>query len=205
MRVNKTDYEIWTDNVDMTGIFVAVVGPSGAGKDTIIDYARERLSHNLNYHFVRRVVTRKADGNTEDHDSMSEAEFLSAIEQQAFCLHWQAHGLYYGLPSSIESVLVGGGVVIANLSRRALPQLQAHFPQLSVVNITATGEVLAQRLSARGRETAASIAQRLQRNEPVIAGDAPVLTLDNSGAVSIAGDAFVRHLQACATGSVVAV
>lgn len=181
----------------MTGIFVAVVGPSGAGKDTIIDYARTRLPQDGSYHFVRRVVTRDAHGNTEDHDTLSEADFLKAIERSEFCMHWQAHGLYYGLPASVQTVLDEGGVVIANLSRKVLPQLAERFPRVAIAHITAKPEVLAQRLASRGRETPESIALRLQRQEPVEAGSLPLWVIDNSGEVTTAGDEFTGHLRAC--------
>ncbi len=181
----------------MTGIFVAVVGPSGAGKDTIIDYARTRLPQDGSYHFVRRVVTRDAHGNTEDHDTLTEAAFLEAVERSEFCMHWQAHGLYYGLPASVETVLENGGVVIANLSRKVLPQLAARFPRVAIAHITASPEVLAQRLASRGRETPESIALRLQRQEPVEAGDVPVWVIDNSGDVASAGEAFTSQLNTC--------
>lgn len=182
---------------EMTGILVAVVGPSGAGKDTIIDYARSRLPSDGDYHFVRRVVTRDAHGNTEDHDTMSEAEFLQAVEDSQFCMHWQAHGLYYGLPISVEDVLAQGGVVIANLSRGVLPQLAERFPRIAIAHITARPDVLAQRLAARGRETPESVAARLQRQQPVDAGNNPVWTIDNSEDVATAGETFLRYLTSC--------
>lgn len=177
------------------GVFVAVVGPSGAGKDTIIDYARARLSESGNYHFVRRVVTRDADGNAEDHDTMSEPQFLQAIENGAFSLHWQAHGLYYGLPRAVDDVLDSGGIIIANLSRRVLPQLAKRFSRIVIVHITAQADVLAQRLVSRGRETPQSIALRLQRQQPVDACGLPLVMIDNSGEVRVAGERFTQYLK----------
>ncbi|MGL4406286.1 MAG: phosphonate metabolism protein/1,5-bisphosphokinase (PRPP-forming) PhnN, partial [Notoacmeibacter sp.] len=50
-----------------TGIFVAVVGPSGAGKDSILrDAAKVFVSDPL-VHFAKRIVTREAN-SSEDHD-----------------------------------------------------------------------------------------------------------------------------------------
>ncbi|WP_439273755.1 phosphonate metabolism protein/1,5-bisphosphokinase (PRPP-forming) PhnN [Pseudochrobactrum sp. HB0163] len=179
----------------MNGIFVAVVGPSGAGKDTVIDYARKHLPQDGSYHFVRRVVTRKADGNAEDHDSMSQAEFLNAVQAGAFCLYWQAHGLYYGLPRSAEDALGQGAVVIANLSRRVLGQVAGRFAKSAIVHITANHDVLAQRLAARGRESPQSIAARLHRNETVETCGLPLQVIDNSGELHAAGEKFVHYLK----------
>ncbi|TIW17524.1 MAG: phosphonate metabolism protein/1,5-bisphosphokinase (PRPP-forming) PhnN, partial [Mesorhizobium sp.] len=39
------------------GVFVAVVGPSGAGKDTVIGYAKARFAGETRLEFVRRVIT----------------------------------------------------------------------------------------------------------------------------------------------------
>ena len=39
-------------------MLVLVVGPSGAGKDTLLDAAKQALADNRRFHFVRRVVTR---------------------------------------------------------------------------------------------------------------------------------------------------
>ena len=56
------------------GRLVYVVGPSGAGKDSIIAYARERLGANCHV-FARRHITRPADSGGEDHIAISQADF----------------------------------------------------------------------------------------------------------------------------------
>ncbi len=61
------------------GAFVAVVGPSGAGKDTLIAHAKAALADEPQVDFVRRVITRLSDGETEDHDTLADAEFLEAL------------------------------------------------------------------------------------------------------------------------------
>ena len=81
------------------GTMIVVVGPSGAGKDTLIDYARDRLSHNSDISFVRRVITRPATAGGEDHLAVTEAEFELMRQQQAFAVSWGAHGLFYGIPT----------------------------------------------------------------------------------------------------------
>ena len=51
---------------------VAIVGPSGAGKDTLI---RGALAARPDLHLARRVITRPADTDSEDFDSVTEADF----------------------------------------------------------------------------------------------------------------------------------
>jgi len=177
------------------GAFVAVVGPSGAGKDTIIDYARVALGDQPGYHFVRRVVTRPSSADAEDHDTLSEEQFLAAKNAGAFCHSWAAHGLHYGLPKSVDDEIERGAVAIANVSRGALPALRAAYANFLVVHITASHEVLAKRLASRGREDAEEIQRRLMRAAPNPCDPADAIMIDNSGAVSDAGDEFIAVLR----------
>lgn len=177
------------------GVFVAVVGPSGAGKDTIMDFAREALRDQPDFHFVRRVVTRPSTVDAEDHDSLSEEAFLTAQREGAFCHCWEAHGLRYGLPVSVNLKVEQGTVAIANVSRGILPALRESYANFIVVHITASYEVLAQRLAARGREDAEEIKRRLMRAAPNPCDPADAVVIDNSGVVADAGAAFVTILK----------
>jgi ribose 1,5-bisphosphokinase len=136
---------------------VAIVGPSGAGKDTLIQGALQ-MRPDLN--LVRRVITRPADAGGEDFDGVTTAEFALRQAQGDFALTWQAHGLSYGIPKDQVS---GPGPVLFNGSRAALPQAAKVFPSLRVILITAPDIVLAARLAARGRESAEDIRARLTR------------------------------------------
>ncbi|MBZ9653296.1 phosphonate metabolism protein/1,5-bisphosphokinase (PRPP-forming) PhnN [Phyllobacterium lublinensis] len=177
------------------GVFVAVVGPSGAGKDTIIDYARTALTGQSGYHFVRRVVTRPSSADAEDHDSLSEAEFSAAKRAGAFCHSWEAHGLHYGLPKSVNIEIERGAVAIANVSRGVLPALRQAYANLLVVHITASHDALARRLASRGRESADDIRRRLMRAAPNPCDPSDAVMIDNSGAISDAGEAFIAVLK----------
>lgn len=135
----------------------AVVGPSGAGKDTLI---RGALRARPDLHLVRRVITRPTDAGGEDFDGVTEAEFHARSRAGAFALEWQAHGLHYGIPLA---ELRQPGDVVFNGSRAALPAAAAAFPGLQVIVVTAPDAVLATRLAARGREAGAAIENRLAR------------------------------------------
>lgn len=177
----------------MSGSFVAVVGPSGVGKDSVIDYARERLPAGQ-VTFVRRVVTRDPGAGSEDHDSMDAAAFAAAEAAGAFALNWDAHGVRYGLPITLERDLAAGRVVVANLSRAIIPALVERYPTAVVVLVTAEQDVIARRLANRGRETEDSIRQRLERRvRERLPGS--TVEIDNSGALEVAGSRFVLLLQ----------
>lgn len=183
------------------GRLVVVVGPSGAGKDTLIARAIERFCGRGDVHLVRRVITRAEDAGGEDHHGVSETEFAAMAAEGSFAVSWAAHGLHYGIPASVRTLLDAGHLVIANGSRSALPAFAAVFPGMVVVNIVARPEVLAQRLEARGRESREDILRRLERGGLEVRGDFNVVTIDNSGAVETAAAELIATLERLLTPS----
>jgi ribose 1,5-bisphosphokinase len=143
-------------------MLVLVVGPSGAGKDTLLDAARTRLAGDERFLFVRRAITRPAHAGGEAHEALTPAEFAARQAAGGFALAWQAHGLCYGIPAGIAAPLAQHRVVIANVSRSVIGQAAQKF-QTEVIEITAPPEILAARLGQRGREDEADIAIRLTR------------------------------------------
>lgn len=176
---------------DGRGVLFAVVGPSGAGKDSVIGHARRAFAGDGRVLFVRRVISRPADAGGEDHDGVTEAEFRRRDGEGAFCVTWRAHGLHYGLPASVLAHVEAGGIAVANGSRKALDRIADRFARVRVVEITAAPDVIARRLAARGRESGAEITARLNRSVPVCRGTAEAVTLDNGGPLDVAGEAFV--------------
>ncbi|MFD1197220.1 phosphonate metabolism protein/1,5-bisphosphokinase (PRPP-forming) PhnN [Brucella gallinifaecis] len=176
------------------GCFVAVVGPSGAGKDTIINAARGALKNNPRFHFVRRVITREGMPGNEDHDVLDAASFQKAAYEGAYSLHWQAHGLRYGLPCSMDTRLAEGAIVVANVSRQVLVDIRRQYQSYLVVLITAQPSILVERLSSRGRETRQQIEKRLAREVRLDDPAGNIVTIDNSGDIDSATGLFVDHL-----------
>jgi phosphonate metabolism protein PhnN/1,5-bisphosphokinase (PRPP-forming) len=170
-------------------MLVLVVGPSGAGKDTVLGLARQALAGDTRFRFVRRVITRPADAGGEDHEAVSEAEFA----QRRFALSWGAHGLRYGIPIDVVDDLARGSVVVANVSRGVIAEAAAAY-SVRVIVVTASPEILARRLAARGRETAEDIARRLARDAAIPDGVA-VDTVVNDGMPEEAAGRFVIALN----------
>lgn len=185
-----------------TGTMVAVVGPSGAGKDSLIQIAKAHFAGHPNVHFVQRVITRPADAGGEEHKDVSKAEFGTMRQEGAFAVDWDAHGLSYGIPAAVHEKLALGHLVVANGSRSVLDRFAQAFSPLLVVNITARPEVLAQRLEQRGRETREDILARLNRGSLEIPDAFDCVTIDNSGLLADAGKTLVGTLEGILAGSV---
>ncbi len=181
------------------GIFFFVVGPSGAGKDTLIDGAQAHLAHSDRYVFATRTITRPSDAPGEAHIGVTEAEFSERDAAGAFLVTWQAHGLHYGLDATLHDVLAQGRHVVANGSRAILPKLIGRVPRLIVVEVSAPAEVLAQRIAGRGRETPEQIVARLARTVTAYPTDIPLVRVSNDSTSDVGIARFVAALQACAT------
>jgi ribose 1,5-bisphosphokinase len=144
------------------GWLVLVVGPSGAGKDTLIDHARIACRANSEVVFPRRVITRKACA-AEDHETMCHEAFDQAVRDGRFALSWEAHGLKYGIPAAIDHELRAGRSVVCNVSRAIVATARQRYLCVLTVLVTAPTDILAARLAARKRASDGSIAQRIGR------------------------------------------
>ena len=179
-----------------TGLFVAIVGPSGAGKDALIRGLASRLGESDGVFYARRVVTRRADA-FEDHDTLAHEAFAAARAEGRFALAWSAHGLHYGVPREIEARLAAGCAVVCNVSRAADPEVRRLYRPSLVVLVTARPETLAARLAARGRDDGASRRERLARSAVAEVAFEPDATIDNDGALD---EAVARLLDLVVSG-----
>ncbi len=178
----------------MTGELIIVVGPSGVGKDSLLAHAREQLGADPRWRFVRRRITRPANAGSENHEALSEEEFADRLAAGRFALHWDSHGLRYGIDREIDDWLARGCTVVLNGSRAHLPIAHQRYPALRVVAIVAHPEVLARRLAQRGRESAADIAARIAR-QPSLPEGLPVTEVSNDADLASASAAFLQALH----------
>ena len=172
----------------MGGRLIYLMGPSGAGKDSLINAARDALAR-LDCLVARRVITRSAESVGEEAIGVTPQAFAELASQGGFALSWYANGLDYGIPVQIDQWLAEGRHVLVNGSRGHLPQARVRYPTLIPILLTVSSEVLRRRLERRGRESAMEIEARLERNT-LFASRADedqakgIFLLDNSGELS---------------------
>ena len=175
------------------GRLILVVGPSGAGKDTLLGLARAVCADDGSIVFPRRVVTREAS-SFEDNEQMSLDAFRKARSQGDFAVHWEAHGHCYALSCAIDDDIRARRTVVANVSRTVVEALRRAYADVVVILITAPAEILAERLAARARSSDGRLADRLGRAVDD-AATAPDVTITNVGSVEQHARELARVIQ----------
>jgi len=168
-----------------------VIGASGVGKDTLMNYARQKINGAKPVVFAHRYITRAPGDGSENHVSLSHEEFRSRLEGGAFALHWESHGNYYGIGSEINSWMHKGFNVVVNGSRQYLDTARLLYPDMVVVLVEANPETISQRLQSRGRENEEEIKGRIKRTSEITADLCDCTRIQNDGAIDQAGDELI--------------
>jgi ribose 1,5-bisphosphokinase len=171
------------------GRLLLVVGPSGAGKDTLIAGARTACARDANVVFPRRVVTRPPSP-AEDHDALGADAFAQELARGAFALWWEAYGNRYAIPASIDLDIDRGRTAVCNVSRTIIKEARRRYSRVTVVLVTAPESVLQARLAHRERASDGDIGRRLARSGELSGGDRPDFVIENVGPP----DAGIREL-----------
>jgi ribose 1,5-bisphosphokinase len=158
------------------GRLILLVGPSGAGKDTLLGFAKAACAEDAKIVFPRRVVTREASAS-EDNIALTPDEFREALARGDFAMHWEAHGHSYGLPRAIDDDIRAGRSVVVNVSRTVIEAARRAYANVVVIAITAPPEVLAERIQMRARSTDGNSEQRLGRTVDTAAPDVTILNV----------------------------
>ena len=171
-----------------------VVGPSGSGKDTLINLSRQALIDDARFIFPRRVITRMAQADAEDHDTMDLAAFERAEAAGEFALSWGAHGLRYGITANGVALLQEGHTAIINVSRQVIGAAEALGHRVTVLSIVCDPMLLAERIAKRGRENADDISKRLKREAPIQVTTARLIEIRNETRPEEVSAAFIEAI-----------
>jgi ribose 1,5-bisphosphokinase len=176
-----------------SGAFVGIVGPSGAGKDSVIALARYLLRDDPSIVFGQRVVTRLPD-MTEDNLVMSPGEMERIAAEGGFAFAWSAHDLSYAVPVALDDEVARGRVVVVNISRAVAAIVRQRYATGRIVLIDAPAAVRRARLANRGREDPRAVDARLAREvQSFLASDAD-LVIDNIGALGHSAQALADYI-----------
>ncbi|MDY6841904.1 MAG: phosphonate metabolism protein/1,5-bisphosphokinase (PRPP-forming) PhnN [Pseudomonadota bacterium] len=183
----------------MAGTLIYLIGPSGSGKDTLINLARQQLGQEADVCFAHRYITRPASAGGENHVALTEDEFLARQRAGLFAMSWSGHGCHYGIGLEINQWLAKGLTVVMNGSRGYLKTALQNYPELRPVLIDVAPEVLKERLTRRGRETLQDIELRLNRNSQFdLNAEKDSLRVDNTHSPEVASQrllAIIDHYR----------
>jgi ribose 1,5-bisphosphokinase len=172
----------------MAGALVYVMGPSGAGKDSVLGRARAMLSTDLPIVFAHRYITRPADSGGENHVALSRAEFALRRAHGLFAFHW------HGIGHEIHAWRRAGLAVVVSGSREHFRTMDGVDKDTVPVLITAPAGRLKERLLKRGREDSAAAAERLRRGLTRDLDVTGAVTIVNDGALDEAAETLIRLL-----------
>lgn len=180
----------------MSGRLIYAMGPSGAGKDSLLAWLKAQGASLVPVHLARRTITRPPSVGGEHHEAVDARAFARLRERKAFALDWDANGLHYGVRHAELAPLRTRSWVMVNGSRAYLPQALRSFPGLTVLYITASTENLRRRLLARGREGPDMVEARVRRASAFrLPTQIPAIEVRNDGSLDEAGAQLLQALQ----------
>jgi ribose 1,5-bisphosphokinase len=175
------------------GRLVLVVGPSGAGKDTLLGLAKAAYAEDRSVVFPRRVITREASA-AEENEQVSAGTFQEALTRGEYAMHWEAHGHRYALSRAIDDEIRAGRTIVANVSRTVVGAMRDVYADVVVVSITAPPNVLAERIAMRARSSDGKLEARLGRTVEDAAAT-PDVTIVNTGSAEYHSRQLVRAIK----------
>ena len=151
-------------------LLVIISGPSGVGKDTIIE-ALQKRGHRPAYHYVVTCTTRsrrpgEVDGSS--YNFVSLAEFAALRDASQLLEANEVHGNWYGTPrAGVRAALAGGQHAILKIDVQGARVVKASVPvALLIFVVPPSFDTLVEHLKARRTESSEQLELR-QRNAAI--------------------------------------
>lgn len=144
-------------------LLIVISGPSGVGKDTVIERMKERK---LPFHFVVTATTRparKEEVDGVDYIFLSSDEFAEMIEQGELLEHAIVYNDYKGIPKAqVREAMNSGKDVVMRVDVQGAATIRAMYPDALLIFLTTRNEQeLENRLKSRKSETPEGLKLRI--------------------------------------------
>jgi len=152
-----------SENEKPSPLLIVISGPSGVGKDTVLQRLKERQAP---LHFVVTANTRPPRPHERpgvDYHFVSKEEFLDMVARGEMLEYAKVYNDYKGVPrAEVERALASGKDVILRLDVQGAATIRKNFPQALLIFLTPNGEPeLRARLSARQTDQPEDLELRL--------------------------------------------
>ena len=150
--------------VDVDPLLIVISGPSGVGKDAVIQRMKER---HLSFHFVVTMASRQPrDGEVDgvDYFFATKEKFESMIQAGEFLEHAWVYGEYKGIPKSqVQQAIATGKDIVMRLDVQGAATIRTICPDALLIFLTVENEKdLCTRLKKRKSETLEAMKQRIE-------------------------------------------
>lgn len=144
-------------------LLVVISGPSGVGKDTIVQRMKER---GLSMHFVVTATSREqreTEIEGQDYFFVSKEQFEHMIEDGELLEHAVVYGEYKGIPKKhVQEAMASGKDVVMRLDVQGAETIRSLYPQALLIFLSTQDEdELVERLKRRRTETAERLQLRI--------------------------------------------
>lgn len=152
------------------GLLLILSGPSGSGKDTLINHLRENDTYAISISMTTREQ-REGEINGVHYIFCNEDEFMKTRDAGGLLEHATFVGNYYGTPVSyVYGKMAEGKTVVLEIDVVGALQIKERFPEaILIFIIPPCFKELKQRLITRGRENLDEIERRIKKAEEEIA------------------------------------
>ena len=174
----------------MSRLFYVMAAP-GAGKDSVMTYARRKLNGSYPVLFALRYITRPLDVKSQNQIHLTLREFKFREKNKLFSMHWQSNGHHYAVGKEINYWMYQGFSVVVSGSREYLPEVIKKYKDIKPILIETSHDVIVRRLSYRYQKYVGETKRKIANDHIVTLPDLPIVRISNDGPIETSGKEFL--------------
>jgi len=187
-------------NPQVTPLLVVISGPSGVGKDSVVQRIKDRGAQ---FHFVVTATSRPPRPGEQhgiDYFFVSPEEFTEMIRDDELLEHAVVYGQYKGIPKQqVREALASGKDVIMRLDVQGAATVKQLIPEAILIFLSAASEEeLVERLRKRRTESDLQLQRRIEtaRQEMQQRAEFDYVVINGQCKLDVAADHVLSIIEA---------